>query len=136
MENGLEQKLLAKNISPTAMRLLVLDYLVKQPHAASLAEIERELAPADRITIYRALKAFERNGLAHSITDGSSAQKFALCNDCSTDSHHDLHVHFGCSVCRETYCLPGVAIPKISLPHGFRTQEVQLTVKGVCDHCS
>lgn len=118
------------------MRLLVFDFLDKQPYAVSLTEVENGLAPADRITIYRTLKKFEQKGLVHLIADGSGAQKYALCKDCSADGHFDLHIHFTCAVCKETFCLPKSKIPEISLPQGFLLEEVQLTVKGICDRCS
>ena len=131
-----EQTLKNKEINPTAMRLLVLDYLLEQSAAVSLSDIERGLAPADRITIYRTLKTFEEHGLAHSIEDGTGVMKYAICiEECDTHAHHDLHVHFYCNNCKETICLPKSKIPEISLPDGFSFQEMNLVVKGVCDRC-
>ena len=46
-----EQELLNHQINPTAMRLLVLEYLLKRPTAISLNDIEKGMHPADRITI-------------------------------------------------------------------------------------
>ncbi|HXI01168.1 MAG TPA: hypothetical protein VNI52_12950 [Sphingobacteriaceae bacterium] len=95
MDKNIEEKLLEKKINPTAMRLLVLDFMLQQKGALSLTDIEKGLAPADRITIYRSLKSFEEHGLVHSIDDGTGAPKYALCvDDCDTVAHHDLHVHF------------------------------------------
>jgi len=119
------------------MRLLVLDFLLKQSAAVSLSDLEAYFQRADRITLYRSLKTFEENGLVHSIDDGSGAVKYALCPDgCSTQEHHDLHVHFFCNQCQETLCLPTSQIPEIVLPIGFKTQEVNLVVKGICGTCS
>lgn len=136
MENYIEEKLTAKNLTPTAMRLLVFEYLHHQAYAVSLTEIEHGLAPSDRVTIYRTVKTFEQNGLVHVITDGSGVQKYALCNDCSAEGHYDLHVHFTCAVCKETFCLPKSEIPEIKLPQGFQPEAVQLTVRGICDRCA
>lgn len=137
MTAEIEQKLIDKKISPTAMRLLVLDFLVQQSAALSLSDIEKGLAPADRITIYRTLKTFEEKGLIHSIEDGTGAPKFAVCaDDCDADGHHDLHLHFYCSHCNETYCMPATQIPKVTLPEKFTVKEVNLVVKGLCDKCS
>lgn len=137
MVQGIEQKLLDKKVQPTAMRMLVLDYLSKQSSAVGLTDIEKSLSPADRTTIYRSLKTFEEHGLVHSIEDGTGTPKYALCIDnCETGAHHDLHVHFYCNVCKETFCLPKSAIPGIALPAGFKTEELNLTAKGVCERCN
>lgn len=136
MNKSIEDKLLEKNINPTAMRLLVLDFMVKQQGALSLTDIEKGLAPADRITIYRSLKSFEEHGLIHSIDDGTGAPKYAVCvDDCDTIGHHDLHVHFHCNTCHQTFCLPDSTLPVILLPNGFQSKEMNLIVKGTCDKC-
>ncbi|TXK36941.1 transcriptional repressor [Pontibacter qinzhouensis] len=137
MLQDLDKTLQQKGVRPTAMRLLVLDYLLKQPAAVSLSDLEAYFHRADRITLYRSLKTFEGKGLVHSIDDGSGAVKYALCpDDCTTLEHHDLHVHFFCSQCRETFCLPKSRIPDIALPEKFKTEEVNLLVKGTCGTCS
>ncbi|CAM4084097.1 Fur family transcriptional regulator, ferric uptake regulator [Pedobacter westerhofensis] len=131
-----EDILVHKEISPTAMRLLVLRFLLNQASAISLTELEKGLGPSDRVTIYRVLKKFEEKGLVHSIDDGSGAPKYALCaEDCVAGHHHDLHVHFFCNACRETSCLPKSKIPQVTLPEGFASEEVNLMVKGTCSKC-
>ncbi|MDB5135557.1 MAG: transcriptional repressor [Mucilaginibacter sp.] len=136
MNAGTEQKLINKNINPTAMRLLVLDLLLKQNSAISLSDIEKGLEPADRTTIYRTLKTFEEKGLTHIIDDGTGSPKYALClEECDANEHHDLHVHFYCTSCKETFCLPNCKIPDLSLPNDFTATEMNLVVKGVCDRC-
>jgi len=131
-----EKKLTDNKINPTAMRLLVLDFLLKQNAAIRLTDIEKGMEPADRTTIYRTLKTFEEKGLVHSIDDGTGFPKYALCAEaCDADEHHDLHVHFYCTKCKETFCLPNCKIPDISLPDNFRPSEMNLVVKGICDHC-
>ena len=137
MKIELEQRLTGKNINPTAMRILVLDMLLKQRSAVSLSDIEKNLGSADRTTIYRTLKTFEHYGLIHMIDDGTGSPKYALCADeCSTDVHHDLHVHFYCNSCKETFCLPNHKIPEISLPADFTFTEMNLIVKGICSKCT
>ncbi|MNL18919.1 Peroxide operon regulator [compost metagenome] len=136
MTRDIENTLKSKQVNPTAMRLLVLDFLTKQTAAISLNDLEKGMAPSDRITLYRTLKTFEEKGLVHSIEDGTGATKYALCEqDCDGENHHDLHVHFYCNTCKETFCLPNTRIPEMSLPKGFKQQEMNLIVKGVCQHC-
>ncbi len=137
MTIDIENKLKVKDVNPTAMRLLVLEFLTKQNAAISLNDLERGMAPSDRITLYRTLKTFEEKGLVHSIEDGTGATKYALCEeDCNGENHHDLHVHFYCNTCKETFCLPNTQIPDISLPINFFRQEMNLIIKGICDQCN
>ena len=137
MKIQVEQKLITKKINPTAMRILVLELLLQQDHAISLTDIEKNLQTADRITIYRTLKTFEQKGLIHIIEDGTGTPKYALCaEECGTHEHHDLHVHFYCSSCKETFCLPDHKIPDIILPARFISTEMNLVVKGTCEKCA
>ncbi|ADY52590.1 ferric uptake regulator family protein [Pseudopedobacter saltans DSM 12145] len=136
MSNNTAHILDHKHISPTPMRQLVLDTLLNKKSALSINDIEKMLYPADRITIYRTLKTFEQKGLIHQVEDGSGSLKYALCQDsCDDNAHHDVHVHFSCKACKETFCLPKNQIPKISLPQGYQPEEISLTVKGVCKDC-
>lgn len=136
MIKGLEKRLLAKGIKPTAMRLIVLEFLSGQRSAISLTELEARLDHSDRATIFRTLKTFEEKGMIHPIDDGTGKTKYALCQDECGDNHHDLHIHFYCNHCEETTCHPGIAIPEIHLPEGYVMQEVNLVVKGTCVKCA
>lgn len=132
-----ENVLIEKKISPTAMRLLVLEFLLKQKNALSLSDLENYFQYSDRTTLYRTLKTFEEKGLIHPIQDGMGATKYALCiNECKDGLHDDLHVHFYCNHCKETFCLPRNKIPELQLPNGFISEEFSLIAKGICDQCS
>ena len=137
MKALIEQQLATKNINPTAMRILVLKHLLSQNTAMSLTDIEKGLAPADRITIYRTIKTFEEKGLVHVIDAGTGLPKYALCpEECGPNEHHDMHVHFYCLSCKETFCLPDSKIPDMVLPPKFSPHEMNLVVKGICDKCT
>ena len=137
MIKELEIKLKQKGIRPTAMRLLVLETLSGLEAAVSLSDLEEVFEKSDRVTLYRTLKTFQENGLVHSIDDGTGAPKYALCEEgCECNIEQDLHVHFHCRICRETFCLPKYKIPDIDLPGEFIPEEANLVVKGVCGKCS
>ncbi|MCR5889445.1 transcriptional repressor [Hymenobacter sp. J193] len=137
MAHPLEDTLLARQITPTAMRLLVLDVLQQHPAAHSLADVEQLLGHVDRITVHRTLKTFTDKGLVHRVEDGSGAAKYALCAPACLPGHHqDLHVHFFCTHCRETSCLPTVAVPVIALPAAYQVHETSLVMKGRCARCA
>ena len=137
MSRELENILIAKQISPTAMRLLVLEFLLKQTSAVSLSDLEKEFQYSDRTTLYRTLKTFEERALIHNIKDGTEAVKYALCeSDCKNGIHYDLHLHFYCTNCKELFCLPETQLPEVSLPGKFKLSEISLVARGICDKCS
>ena len=126
-----------KNVRPTAMRVLVLQFLLKKEVAVSLSDIENYFDNADRTTLYRSLKTFEENGIVHQIDDGTGVAKYALCKEhCTSKIHSDLHLHFHCTNCNETLCLTEHKIPHINLPDNFTAEDVNLVIKGICDKCN
>jgi Fur family ferric uptake transcriptional regulator len=135
MKKDFDNKLQSRNIKPTAMRQLVLQVLTDQKTAISLPELENKFEKADKTTLYRTLKTFEENKLIHSIDDGTGSVKYALCREACKCHPEDLHVHFLCAVCGQTYCLNDIPIPNINLPAKFQLESVNMVVKGVCSNC-
>lgn len=130
-----ESKLENRHIKPTAMRELVLKVLSDQSAAISLADLEQKFDKADKVTLYRTLKTFEENKLIHSIDDGTGSVKYAMCQDNCHCDPEDLHVHFFCTKCQQTYCLKEIPIPQINLPSNFIQETSNMLVKGVCANC-
>lgn len=136
MDKKLEHHLERRKIKPTAMRLVVLDFILNNNHAVSLKDLEAGLESTDRITLFRTLKTFEDHKVIHSIDDGSGSVKYAMCIDsCECDYPQDIHVHFHCKICNETQCLPKVKIPPIHLPGDYAPEEANVVVKGICNKC-
>jgi Fur family ferric uptake transcriptional regulator len=131
-----DKKLQAKNIKPTAMRELVLKVLTEEKTAISLPELESKFEKAEKTTLYRTLKTFEKHKLIHSIDDGSGTVRYALCSDSCVCDPEDLHVHFFCTKCKKTNCLNDIPVPTINLPVGFTLENVNMVVKGICSNCS
>lgn len=135
MNKEIENKLNSRNIKPTAMRQLVLKILTEQKTAISLPELEQKFEKADKATLYRTLKTFENNKLIHSIDDGTGSVKYALCQDTCQCHPEDLHVHFLCTKCNQTFCLNDIPVPTINLPNRFSLESVNMVVKGICSNC-
>jgi len=135
--NNIEQILENNHIKPTAMRLLVLQFILHRKSALSLSQLENYFDRADRTTLYRTIKTFKENGIVHQIDDGSGITKYAVCEEnCNCEIETDLHLHFHCSQCEETTCLTAHKIPHINLPEGYAAENVNLVVKGICDKCN
>jgi len=130
-----DKKLKIRNIKPTAMRELVLKVLTEQDRAISLADLEQKFDNADKTTLYRTLKTFEENKLIHSIDDGTGSVKYALCKENCQCHPEDLHVHFHCTKCQQTYCLNDISIPSIDLPTNYKLETINMVVKGICSNC-
>ena len=121
----------------TPIRQEILHLFLKKDYALSHSDIENEIAEnIDRVTVYRTLKTFSDRGLIHKVLDDGGSLKYALCTEaCSATQHRHDHVHFKCTDCGQTICLD-VDIPRLKLPQGFRSREVNLLIQGVCQNCS
>lgn len=136
MKPELEKRLRSRAIHPTAMRLLVLEKLQKAEHAFTLNELEADFEHADKTTLYRTLKTFEKNKLVHSIDDGSGSVKYALCEENCDCLPEQAHVHFHCNYCGFTFCMKDYNLPSIKLPENFKISETSLIIKGLCKNCN
>lgn len=133
----IEQRLTENGVRPTAMRMLIYKYLSEKNVATSLTDIEIAFAKADRTTLFRTIKTFEKKGVVHQIDDGTGIQKYALCEPrCNCELEQDLHLHFRCNNCDETVCLTEHKIPEINLPEGYVAEDANLVLKGICEKCS
>ncbi|MCL4484703.1 MAG: transcriptional repressor [Bacteroidetes bacterium] len=135
MNNNSGKQFENRNIKPTAMRELVLKVFIEQKAAISLSDLEQKFEKVDKVTLYRTLKTFEENKLIHSINDGSGSIKYALCRETCQCNPEDLHVHFFCKKCKQTYCLNDIPVPAINLPVHFSLENISMVVKGICSNC-
>lgn len=135
-ENIYLNKLVQREIKPTAMRLLILRAMMQFDRAFSLLDLETYLDTVDKSTLSRTINLFLKHHLIHGIDDGSGSLKYAVCgNECNCGID-DLHVHFYCTKCHKTYCLRNIHIPTVSLPQHFIAESINYVIKGLCDHCS
>ena len=136
-----EQRLLQRDIKPTAVRILTLRALEKAQCALSLTDLEARMLTVDKSSIFRSLTLFLSRHLVHAVDDGTGQTKYALCpSDChcgETIHEHlrDLHPHFFCENCRRTFCLRHSSIPPVSLPEGFHLHSAAYVLKGLCPEC-
>lgn len=134
--SGVESILAEHKLRITQSRKAVLDSFLAHPHALSQPDLEKMLEDTcDRVTIYRILDSFLQNGILHKVPDNEGKQKYALCDTCDHDHHHDEHLHFKCDTCGRTECLDEIPLPKIHLPEGYRLNEWNLLIQGYCKEC-
>ncbi len=132
-----EKILAAKGIRPTETRSTIYKHLKRKFYAITLREIEKSFIKksdnnktADRTTIYRTIRLFQEKGIVHQIDDGTAIAKYAF----SDGKNLDLHLHFHCTHCGNTFCLPN-KVSQDSLPVKYEINDVNLVLKGVCIKC-
>ena len=134
-ENRYVTMLEEHNIKATANRLIVLRALDGAGRPMSLTELEYKILTIDKSGIFRTLSLFREQHLVHVIEDGGDGVRYELCHSHHDEIDDDLHVHFYCEQCQQTYCLDYTEIPEISLPKGFEKKSANLMIKGICGNC-
>lgn len=132
--NEAKSALSARKVKPTANRILIYRALAEATRPVSLTDLEIALETIDKASIFRTLTMFADHGLVHAFEDGSRSMKYERC----TASEHaigDLHAHFYCDKCMQTFCLEDVRVPQASLPAGFVARDINYIVKGLCPNC-
>lgn len=120
----------------TSSRIRILSILLMEQHAITHREIEERLPgkfQLDRVTLYRALEWLVKYRLIHKVTSDDRVWRF--------HANHELqssqHAHFKCTGCARVTCLDNLSGGcDWSLPAGYQFQEIELTVKGLCDECA
>jgi len=133
----IDQLLKENQLSVTDSRKKILELFLQSNGALAHGDIEKKTGEKfDRVTVYRTLQTFLEKGIIHNIPTTDNSIRYALCSDnCSEGHHHDNHVHFVCRVCSITTCLADVTVPEVKLPQGFRPEEAQMVVTGLCGNC-
>lgn len=137
INNRLNEILRLKQLSVTDSRKKILSLFLDSKDALAHGDIEKKAGEKfDRVTVYRTLQTFVEKGIVHAIPTADNTVRYALCKDCAEGHHHDDHVHFVCTNCQKTICLDDVVSPQIPLPSGYKPQDVQVVINGVCPDCA
>jgi Fur family ferric uptake transcriptional regulator len=127
--------LLEHGIRPTANRLLLIKVLSKAEHPLTMKELEDLVDTIDKSNIFRTLSLFRDQHLVHVLQDGADAVRYELCHSHEEDHDDDLHAHFYCERCRQTFCLNDIPVPQVDLPKGYRMNTINYLIKGICPNC-
>ena len=131
-----EDQLVMRGISPTPNRLLVMRELSRASRPLSMSELEQKLDSLDKSSIFRVLNLRTEHDLVHAFEDGRGIVKYELCHSHDNLEDDDLHCHFYCTKCRQTFCLSEVKVPEVSVPQGFTVKGVNFMLKGTCPKCN
>lgn len=122
----------------TELRRNVLKSFYNTSHALSSKDIELILkGDIDRVTLFRILKDFEEKCIIHKVGNIDGNPQFAFCQHTGHNHavHHE-HIHFNCSICKNTFCIEDVEIPVLKLPKGYKVTQWNLNVTGICKNCN
>ncbi len=137
MEQFVSTTLKDHKLRTTSCREDVLETFLNRDTALSHGDLDSTLGERfDRVTIYRTLKTFLEKGIIHKVLDDEGT-RYALCRErCTEHDHNHDHVHFKCNACGQTNCLENLHVPAVKLPEGYRVQEVNLLIQGLCADCA
>lgn len=125
-----------RGVKPTAIRILVLQAMLRANHTVSILDMENILDTVDKSTIFRTITLFLSHHLVHSIDDGTGSLKYAVCGDNCSCGVEDLHTHFHCGNCNRTFCINNIPTPVVKMPKGFTLQSINYVLKGLCPECA
>lgn len=134
----LKDILRSNKLKVTQPRLRVLEIISSSDVAVSQPDLEKTIGKdTDRVTLYRILNSFEEKGILHKVFDLHGTATYAICHaDCTSDHHHDQHIHFMCAQCNSVVCLDETTVPSVSLPAGFSLNSISVNAVGVCANCN
>ncbi|MEL6916922.1 MAG: transcriptional repressor [Bacteroidota bacterium] len=122
-----------KGLKKTKIRIALLRHFIKMEHAQSYRDLQAALANEfDKSTLYRNLGAFEQAGLIHGINDHSGITKYAFGK---APIQGKEHAHFVCDRCETVYCMNDLTPLQFDVPKGFKTNQVQTIIRGICADC-
>lgn len=128
-----EQILEQKGLKKTKVRMALLQHFINMEHAQSYNDLQAALmSEIDKSTMYRNLTSFQQAGIIHRIDDHSGQAKYAFGEDPIQGKEH---AHFVCECCETVYCMDNLTPLEFNVPEGFKTNNVQTIIKGICSNC-
>jgi Fur family transcriptional regulator, ferric uptake regulator len=129
------------NLKNTAIRLTVLEVLLKSRVALSHSDITERLNHdlIDKVTLYRTLNTFTEKGLTHKVPTKDRNWLYAIYDEDLLHPETDhYHAHFVCNKCEKIYCLPveeRAGMHRISHKMGFMITSSEVRLHGLCPIC-
>jgi Fe2+ or Zn2+ uptake regulation protein len=132
LKPGDEKRILLEHgVRPLNHRVAVYRYLVEhQNHPTAddiYGDLKKHMASISRTTVYNVLNLLCEKDVIKRIAIEKNEMRY--------DANITDHVHFKCSECGGVYDLHTVPFPEIRLPEGFRSQDIQINIIGLCPAC-
>ena len=140
--NSLKNILDSHHIRVTDIRMQILAVLINAGSALCHHEIASHFKdyPIDKVTIYRTLDVFEKNGLIHKIATKDRKWLYAIKLKKGHPAEVDSsHAHFICNRCGRIFCLSVAGYKPMKGEdniNGFKITEEELRFHGLCPDCA
>ena len=122
-----------KGLKKTKVRIALIRHFMNLDQAQSYSDLQAAMqTEIDKSTLYRNLTSFEQAGIIHRINDHSGVSKYAFGE---APVQGEEHAHFVCDSCESVYCIETEAPSPLNVPDGFRTNNVQTIIRGICADC-
>ncbi|QJD98978.1 transcriptional repressor [Massilia forsythiae] len=134
LESKAESLIRATGARLTRPRMRVLSFLLEQGRPLTHNEVLEALPgeKLDAVTLYRVLEWLTGHRIVHRIEGADHVWRFSA----DPDRHGHEHAHFQCTRCETVTCVNDMPLPpKVTLPAGFTSEEVNLLIKGTCARC-
>lgn len=135
-ESAAEALILKRAQRATSARVRVLGVLLAAGRPLTHHQVQEALkgrVRVDRVTVYRVLEWLTSRDLAHKIVGDDRVWRYKA----HPDSAEHGHAHFKCSRCGAVFCLENTSTAyALTLPPGYRSQAVELTIRGLCAGCA
>ena len=123
------------SIRLTPVREAILGVLLNERCPMSYREVAARLPEGqDRVTLYRALSLFLKEGIVHRVMDMKGTWRF-----CAHDPGHPgcpgNHPHFACRVCGRMECLMEHSLPHLEVGPETIVEGKHLVLYGICWEC-
>jgi len=112
----------------TKKRQAILDVLKKHQQALSAAEVHELVPDVDLATVYRNLEYFTNKKMIKKLQLGAQEAQFEY----QKEPHH----HAICTECERVihFVAPDEKIKKLLGIKDFQVDELEVTVRGICNH--
>lgn len=112
----------------TKKRQAILEVLKTQKKALSAAEIHALVPTVDLATVYRNLEYFTNEKVIKKLQLGLQEARFEF--------QHEPHHHAICTECERVihFTAPDDKIKQLLGVEGFEVSELEVTVRGICNH--
>ena len=125
-----------RNLKSTSTRLNLLTKMKKYGSAISHSELQKQMNPIDRVTLYRTIETLKDKGIIHKAFQENSEVYYAICgNSCEENQHHHEHAHFKCTKCNKISCEKLDQILEFSLSD-FIINKISINLEGICKLCA
>lgn len=133
MKPDIRKLFLTRGLRVTAPRLKVFDILEKATAPLSIADIIRMCPSVDRVSIYRTIDLFTRQGITVGIAHGWK-QHYELAAPFRPHHHHLLCIKCGATAEVHSKELEEI-VARIASKHNFSSSAHTFEITGLCKKC-